>query len=346
MQVNLVRSTVHALGNWSQQGSGVLRLGLGKYGLRLVRQAVGEDRGQQGFSSHEGEAATMTMRSPIWWFGGKGRMVKKLLPLFPPHHTYVEAFGGGASLLFAKRPSPVEVYNDLDGGLVNFFRVLRDPRRFKQLYRLVQSTPYAREEYDFCRETWQDCADDVERAWRWFVVARMSFSGRFGSGYGSVVTTSDRGMAGTCSNWLSIIDQLPQIHARLMRVQIENSDWRVILDRYDTLDTLFYLDPPYLPDTRSSGKYKHELTLEDHADLVGVLLDIKGKAILSGYDHEVYTPLADAGWQKHTWATACYAAGRTRNSSLQGAGAALDKQARVECAWVSPGDSRQLGLFP
>lgn len=70
------------------------------------------------------------LRSPICWFGGKGLMVSKLLPLIPPHHIYVEVFGGGASLLFAKEPSPVEVYNDIDSGLVNFFRVLRDPEKF------------------------------------------------------------------------------------------------------------------------------------------------------------------------------------------------------------------------
>lgn len=107
-------------------------------------------------------------------------MVAKLLPLIPPHKIYVEVFGGGASLLFAKEPSPVEVYNDLDSGLVNFFRVLRDPGKFEKFYRKVCFTPYSREEYCFCRDTWGECKDDVERAYRWFVVARMSFSGKFG----------------------------------------------------------------------------------------------------------------------------------------------------------------------
>lgn len=111
------------------------------------------------------------LRSPIVWFGGKGNMVAKLLPLIPPHRIYVEPFGGGASLLFAKKPSPVEVYNDLDSGLVNFFRVLRDPKKFERLHKLVSLTPYSREEYDFCRATWETCDDDVERAYRWYVVA-------------------------------------------------------------------------------------------------------------------------------------------------------------------------------
>lgn len=262
-------------------------------------------------------------------------MIKKLLSLFPAHHTYVEPFGGAASLLFSKAPSPVEVYNDLDSGLVHFFRMLRDPEQFAEFHRLVSSTPWAREEYDHCRATWREC-DGVERAYRWFVVARMCFSGNFEAGWSSAVTMSSRGMAGTCSRWLSIIDLLPQIHARLMRVQIEQSDWRVILDRYDTPETLFYLDPPYVAETRRDGGYAHEMTLDDHADLVVALQKLRGMAILSGYAHAVYEPLEAAGWQRHDWKTACSAAGRTRTTGIQGKGASLKMQSRTETAWVSP----------
>ena len=284
------------------------------------------------------------MRAPIQWFGGKGKMIRKILPLFPPHHTYVEPFGGAASLLFAKPPSPVEVYNDLDSSLVHFFRTLRDPEQFNQFHRLVSSTPYAREEYNYCRDTWSEC-DDVERAYRWFVVARMSFSGRFGAGWRSIVTASRRGMASTCSAWLSIVDLLPQIHARLMRVQIEHSDWRIVLDRYDTPETLFYLDPPYVSETRRSGGYAHEMTLEDHQDLVDVLLQLRGKVILSGYAHQVYDSLETSGWQRHDWQTVCSAAGRTRATGIQGEGAALAMQARTETAWVSPTARLQERMF-
>jgi len=277
------------------------------------------------------------MRSPIRWFGSKGNMTAKLLPLFPlSHHTYVEPFGGGASMLFVKPPSPVEVYNDLDSGLVNFFRVLRDPDKFEQFYRKAALTPYAREEFNFCRKTWADCEDDVERAYRFFVTARMSFGGKLiGASFGSVVTTSRRGMAGMCSAWLSAIDQLPQISERLLRVQIEHQDWRVILERYDTDQTLFYLDPPYIHSTRRGGKYAHEMTDEDHIELVERLLNIKGMAILSGYASEIYRPLEDAGWMRKDWQTVCYATVGTRGSGLQGKGSALKKQPRTETAWVS-----------
>ena len=275
------------------------------------------------------------MRSPVVWLGGKGRLSKKLLPLIPAHHTYVEAFGGGASLLFAKPPSPVEVYNDLDAGLVNFFRVLRDPVQFAAFQRLITLTPYARTEFDHCLATWHEQADPVTRAYRWYVVARMSFGGMFGSSWGSAVTWSRRGMAGTASKYLSIIEHLPAIAERLLRVQVENADWRVILERYDTPETFFYLDPPYVPATRRGGGYAHELTAAEHAELARVLGNVRGLVMLSGYAHELYAPLAEAGWQRRDFNTTCYAAARTRATGLQGAGACEATQSRVESVWLN-----------
>jgi len=283
-----------------------------------------------------GKKAARRLHSPICWFGGKGNMVAKLLPLLPPHRIYVEPFGGGASLLFAKPPSPVEVYNDIDSGLVNFFRVLRDPEKFAKFYHLVAFTPYSREEYEYCRKTWESCEDEVEKAYRWFVVARMSFSGAFGYSWGSVVTTSRNGMAATCSKWLSTIKMLPAIHERMMRVQIEHADFRDILKRYDTPETLFYCDPPYVPETRRGQVYKHELTLDDHRELVQILLSLKGKVLLSGYAHPVYAPLEEAGWQRIDFRTACYAVGRTRATGIMGEGAAKLMHPRVESVWISP----------
>ena len=95
----------------------------------------------------------MELRSPVRWYGGKGNMVKKLLKLIPEHKIYVEVFGGGASLLFAKEPSPIEIYNDIDEGLVNFFRVLRDPEKFGKFYAKAVLTPYSRAEFYYCRDT-------------------------------------------------------------------------------------------------------------------------------------------------------------------------------------------------
>lgn len=270
------------------------------------------------------------------WFGGKQLMVKHLVPLIPSHEIYVEAFGGGCALFFAKEPSSIEVYNDVDSGLVNFFRVLRDREKLARFYLLCCLTPYSREEYQRCVAEWPECDDEAEKAYRWFVVARSSFSGLFANSWGSTVTKSSRGMAGTASRWQGILEDIPRIHQRAMRLQVEHADFRHIIPRYDTEDTFFYLDPPYVPDTRKGGWYSYELTLRDHQELVELLLAIKGKAMLSGYDHPVYAPLEAAGWSKQQFQTVCCAAGRTRASGLQGEGKVKEQQARTETVWLSP----------
>src|SRR5690348_9349421 len=112
-------------------------------------------------------------RAPFPWYGGKQSLVPILRDLLPPHQVYLEAFGGGASLLCGKAPSRLEVYNDMDGGLVHFFRVLRDPECAARLRASLDLTPYARAEFRACQATWMDAADDVERARRWFVAVTM-----------------------------------------------------------------------------------------------------------------------------------------------------------------------------
>lgn len=284
------------------------------------------------------------LRSPIWWLGGKGNMLRKLLPILEgvPHKRYCEPFGGGASVLLAKQPVELEIYNDIDSGLYDLFKVLSDPDLFAQFERRVALLPCSRQFYNEYRQNWRNEKDLIKRVSMWFLVARQSFGGRFGSGWSSVVTKNARGMAATSSGWLSIIELLPEIHARLQRVQIENADWRVILERYDTPETLFYLDPPYIASTRRSRKYQHELRDNDHIELVDRLLALQGHGVLSGYPNAIYKRLEERGWQTIKWQTAAHAAGRTRTSNLQGKGAVLKHQARTECVWISPKAVEQL----
>jgi DNA adenine methylase len=254
-------------------------------------------------------------------------MTKKLLQFIPRHHTYVEVFGGSASILLAKPPSPVEVYNDVDGDLVNLFRVIRDPEKFKEFHRQVSLIPYSREEFKYYRKL--EPKNDIERAVKTFVLFRQSMNG-INSCWGYTIKESWRGMAGPVSEYLSIIDELPLIHQRLFKVQIENDDFRKVIPRYDYEDAFFYNDPPYIPETRRQGKYEYEMTLEDHKDLVELLLSIKGSAMLSCYYHPIYEPLVKAGWQRKDFQVVCFAVVRARNSGLQGEGALLEKQPRTE----------------
>lgn len=265
-------------------------------------------------------------------------MTAKILPLLPLCHTYVEPFAGSAAILFAKKSSPVEVYNDIDGGLVNFFRIIANPKDFEQFYHQVALLPYARSLYYESRNTWKDIIDPIERAVAWFVVARQSFSGILGSSWSNSITFSRRGMSGSVSSWLSCIEGLPEIHQRFQRVQIEQVDWQDIFKRYDTPETLFYCDPPYVHNVRTSdgGEYKHEMTNDDHKNFISVLLKIQGMAIVSGYEHEIYKPLENNGWVMHKFHTACYAACKTKASGIQGKGSAIKKSPRTEILWCSP----------
>lgn len=279
------------------------------------------------------------LRSPIVWFGGKGKIVKKLLPLIPPHYTYVEVFGGGASLLFAKEPSPIEVYNDIDGDLVNLFRVIRDIDSFVKFWEKVALTPYSREEYNFCMKTYKEIdinKNPVERAYRFFVAVRQSFGGMVKKGWGySVKSSRKKKSAFKSFGWFSIRELLLKVHLRIQGVQIENRDWRDILKAYDTPNTFFYLDPPYVPSTRKGGKYEYEMTEEDHKELVEYLLRLKGKWLLSGYPNDIYKKLEENGANKIEWKTACHAVGRTRFTKILGEGSATKKQPRIEAVWFN-----------
>lgn len=298
-----------------------------------------------------------TARSPFPWFGGKQKLADDILALFPAHNVYVEVFGGGGSVILSKSPSTLDVYNDVDDGLVCFFQCLRDePER---LVALLELTPYSRSEWQRCRETWTDSSlDPVERARRWYVVASQSFGGMVAhgrEGWGATLRAAGgpagwkadrhpngerhhgRGWGGErlgrmhlsrAASTANRIDNIWRFVERMRLVQIENLDWRACIDRYDHADTLFYLDPPYVPTTRRAGGYNHELTAEDHADLVRCVLEMEGVAIVSGYDHELYEPLVSRGGftchEFSVWSTA----GRRSED------AARDK--RVEVVWASP----------
>lgn len=258
---------------------------------------------------------------------------KRILDLLPPHDGYIEPFGGGGSILIAKPPSKVETYNDLDGALVDFFRVMSDPVLFPHFWSRVAMIPVSREYWHECLKTWEHTLDPLERVIRWYVVARQSFAGMFGSAWGSTVGTES---ASRPWAWQSILADLPLIHQRLVRVQIENADFRDCLKRYRGPGYLAYCDPPYVPSTRRSGRYRCELTEHDHQDLVNLLMDYDGAVVLSGYASPLYERLEKSGWSRTDWQVVCSAAGRTVASGLKGVGKCLARQRRTESVWRNP----------
>jgi DNA adenine methylase len=285
-----------------------------------------------------------TIKAPAPYFGGKQQISGLIASLFPPHTTYVEVFGGMASVLFGKVPSRLEVYNDIESGVVNFFRVLRDPEQCAQLCELLELTPYAREELMACRKGIDDAANPVEKARMWYALAQMSFAGRIHSDTGFRFSKGFN--HSPAYSFRSGIDMLPMFTARLRRVVIEHMDFRRLLEAYDAPDTLFYCDPPYLPETRKRKAYACEMTAEDHADLLALLNSRHGHVVLSGYDSPLYRD-ALRGWALVQVSSFTSAAGHTTKLGLKGKGSVSSRadMRRTECIWISPGAHRQPSLF-
>ena len=235
---------------------------------------------------------------------------------------YIEIFGGSGAILFAKEPSKCEVYNDVFGNVVTLYKVLRNPHQFKQLLRLIESTPYSREVFDDSRRALEDnTLSEVERAWHFFVCARQSFSNLLNS----FSTPSESSRTVAAITYQRAIDRLPEIHERLKHVHIENLDAIECIKRYANPNCLMYLDPPYIHSTRVAPKsYKYEYTDEQHQQLVETILSVPGHKILSGYESPIYQPLLDAGWTLEKKQMCCHASGRSK------------KTYRTECLYCSP----------
>jgi DNA adenine methylase len=260
---------------------------------------------------------------PFGWYGGKFSHLAWLLPLLPACHHYVEPFAGSAAVLLNRPPAPVETYNDLDGEVCTFFRVLRDHK--DTLVEKVALTPFSREE--FAQACVLDPAlSEIERARRFYVRARQARTGLAQAAtvgrWANCKNTSRGGMAGAVSRFLGGVDQLPQIAERLIRVQVENRPALNVIQLYDSPDTLFYVDPPYVHRTRTDkSTYAFEMSDTEHRDLATVLNECVGRVAVSGYDCSLMADLYPAPkWHKHIGPA------KTNHSS---------KGLRVEVLWTN-----------
>jgi DNA adenine methylase len=243
--------------------------------------------------------ARHSVSSPIRWIGGKGTNYQWILTHFPEHKTYVESFGGGASVLLNKPPSKVEIYNDLHADLVHLFEVLRCDRKSKVLQEKLRLTPFHEAEF---RRAWREplpggnsFVGSIERARRIMVRMRMAFGG-----CGSRDSMPGFAFGKTINSSLAFkrkVDALLDVAERLRSVTIMSRDALDVIARFDTSETLHYCDPPYAPESRTGSRdYRHEMSTEDHERLDELLNRVKGKVILSGYDCELYKKLYK-GWR-------------------------------------------------
>lgn len=265
--------------------------------------------------------APATIRPILRYPGGKARIASWVASHFPPHLMYVEPYCGAASVLFAKPRCSVEVINDLDERVVNLFRMLRE--RPDQLARAVLLTPYSRREYELSNEP---SDDPVEAARRYVVRVWMAHAGRMGddtpgwrAGLAGSVTTHRGSIARV---WTGVPDRLLAVVDRLQEVMVECRPALEVIRDWGRPEALLYCDPPYVFGTRErrgrGRHYRHEMTDDDHADLLQALRRHPGPVVLSGYRCSLYDELL-GDWDRRDRSTLAY-----RNS------------ARVESLWLNP----------
>lgn len=241
----------------------------------------------QKFASKNDKDVPVKLRSNLIWFGGKAKMAKTIINLMPEHKTYVEVFGGGANVLLQKKRQVSDIYNDINGDAVNYFLTLREkPNKF---YEAVESLPYSRQLY----EQWRHeplPSDEFDRAVRWYYINRSGIVGGAGGNPGGW----RHGLThNTVGSYRSACELIKPIADRMKDVMIERMDFRQLITKYDSADTFFYADPPYIGREK---QYAGGFNEQDHRDLAQLLNGIKGKAIISYYPDPLVTELY-ANWQ-------------------------------------------------
>lgn len=279
----------------------------------------------------------MVSRPALRWHGGKWLLAPWIIEHLPAHRIYVEPFGGAASVLLRKPPAYAEIYNDLDGDVVNLFRVLRSIEA-ERLIAELRLTPFARDEF---LQSYEPTDDAVEKARRLIVRSFMGFSSnghnvRRKTGFRA---NSNRSGTTPAHDWANYPDSLAALVARLRGVCVENRDACEVIAAHDGPETVHYVDPPYLPETRSiknkydlkyaGDMYAHEMDVADHERLLAMLRGLSGMVVLSGYPSALYdSALSD--WTR-----------------IERAALADGARDRIEVLWLNPAavSARQGNLF-
>jgi DNA adenine methylase len=264
------------------------------------------------------------INAPFGYFGSKNKIALQLCEHLPPHNCWVEAFCGSAALTLRKVPAPIEVINDIDGEIINFFEQLRN--NCDALCEMIELTPYAEQELYNARELSVEISD-LERARRFLIQSMMAINGVFGEergGFSYSDSYTRNGHDARVNRWNNLPDRLKLVVNRLKGVRIEKKDARKLIKRYlNKPATLIYLDPPYLGN-RTNGYSKDANDENFHRELLELSNNAKSMLFISGYENELYNQIlsANAGWSKKTIETA------TKDSTGQ-------SHQRTEVIWMN-----------
>lgn len=260
------------------------------------------------------------IRPPFAYIGAKTKLLEWIYSFFPSHSTFVDVFGGTGVVTLNKVPSTVEIFNDINGRIVNFYKVLRDKYSRAVLMDLIDLTPYGRKEFFSCLEP---SDNPVEDARRFYVKQNQSFSA-VGDSFGFAKGTSN-------SPVLRFYKRIRNsgLLQRIQNITFENISFERAIELYDTDKTLFYCDPPYV-DTADYETHGVSYSAVEHNKLIDCLLKVKGFAMLSNYENELNNRLLDAGWKLEKKKFVCLIA-HNEKSLKNGV-----DQERTECLYLSP----------
>jgi DNA adenine methylase len=285
----------------------------------------------------------MTVTPPLKWHGGKHYLAKHVVGMMTPHLHYVEPYFGGGQVLFLRDPADQrlwwpgptsdkrkvdgvsELVNDLDGDLMNFYRVLKDPGLFARMQHLLDLTLASETEWESAQELLRGGGDPVQRAAALFTSVRLSRQALQKDFVNPVRTRLRGGRQDHVNGWRNAIAGLEEVHDRLCDVLVLCRPALDVIRKEDTPATLFYLDPPYVPETRAAPKaYAHEMSRDDHAEMLGVIRGVRGAVLLSGYRNDLYDS-ALSGWRREDF--------DLPNNAAGGSG----KRRMTECVWSNRG---------
>lgn len=254
------------------------------------------------------------MNPHLHYPGSKKRIAPWIIQHMPDHHSYLEPFFGGGAVLFEKEPSKIETVNDIDGEVVNFFRVIQNPKSREELCGLVAYTPYSREVYD---QAFHQEENSVSKTAAFAIRSMQSHGFRISEKCGWKKDVYGREAAYAVRYWNRLPEALQYIGRRLKTVQIENRPAMELIRAFNHENVLIYCDPPYVLSTRSRRQYRFEMTDDDHEALLQELRKSRAKVMLSGYENSLYDRYLN-GWRKEQIAA------RAQNTGL-----------RVETLWMN-----------
>lgn len=233
-----------------------------------------------GYDDHKEQVRNNYKKAPFVYPGSKFRALKYIMPHIPYTLRYIEPFGGTGAVLLNRERSEIEVFNDRNSGIIDFYKCVRDPVGIEQLKNHLDLIQFSREEFLTCRDNWASCSNIVERAAQWYYSVEMSFSG-FGKIFGRAINSRQKSIT-------EKFKYFDHIHFRLKNVLIENMDAFDLIKDFDSHGTTFYLDPPYMTTDCFSDKYEETLTRDDHIRLCNLIMASKGFFALSSYQNDLY----------------------------------------------------------